>query len=409
LFLSIADIKMGLGPTTKNFNLFREFTASVLNILNKKRVPEASGPCDGHVLRLYYKYSFYLMIVGYVAIWFSWWHRDVLACVNHFNTDSQVRHDYINLCTSYLYVESGEYNERKYLLFYRWTHWALVGLAFIFYIPRKLSKMAENQKAKKMMDEAERSPKFKSDENAYKYFIPYFRASLGTFNMTFVKYLMINIVSFGINFLVFNLLDLLLKGNFSDLGFATWPFNRDIEKFKDPLSLRFPPFGHCSIGPVNKLTHKRTEVLGCHLTYMELYEKYFLVLWVWMIFVSVVTFIYIVYLGLFFIPNFRRFSVRTKILCRYYKPEDSDEQDIIAIDKKLNSVKFGDFYMICKIRGTLSKIAFYNFLRSLAVEKSEPTEVIMGPREGRMKPNGHQNVGKRPVFPGQRNFVMVNH
>ena len=51
------------------------------------------------------------------------YHRDVITCVSHFNAETQVRLDYINICLSYPYVEGEEGEPRRYILFYRWISW----------------------------------------------------------------------------------------------------------------------------------------------------------------------------------------------------------------------------------------------------------------------------------------------
>ena len=141
---------------------------------------------------------------------------------------------------------------------------------------------------------------------------------------------------------------------------------------------------------------------------MELYEKYFLVLWAWMILVSIVTILYIVYLFMFFVPSSKAFSIRTKVLCRYYKPQSAAPEDIAAIEKKLNGAKFGDFYMIYKMKSMMPSIAFYNFLQSISVEKQpeEPlSEVVMDPKERRMMPGGPPQ-NRRPGNQGPRKMMM---
>ena len=71
--------------------------------------------------------------------------------MSHFNAETQVRLDYINICLSYPYVEDD--GQRRYLLFYRWISWSLLVLAGIYYIPRKISKNQDNPKCKKLLED----------------------------------------------------------------------------------------------------------------------------------------------------------------------------------------------------------------------------------------------------------------
>jgi len=395
---------MGVGPTNKQFDFVRQFTSLILNVINKKR-QEGTGLCDGWVLKLHYKLTFWFFITGYVGIWYSWWHKDILTCVNHFNAEKQVRSDFLNICTSYLYIpDDNSFGGRKYLLFYRWTHWVLVVLAFLYYIPRKLSKMAENPKARRMFDEFASNPKYRNEDSGAPNATRYFLTNQGTYNNVFTYYFVINICSLLVNITVFYLIDMLLLGNFADLLQATWPFNRDVTTFSDELTLRFPPFADCTIDPINQLLNKRTEVFGCHLTYMELYEKYFIVMWVWLVTVAFLTVGYILYLSLFFLPTSSSSSVRTKLLLRYFKPHGSKEHDIQAIDKKLNELKFGDFYVVYRFKSILTLKGYYEFLKNISIEEdgsegeSEESYEMNGREEGpkmRSKGNLAKNLPKK--------------
>lgn len=50
--------------------------------------------------------------------------------------------------------------------------------------------------------------------------------------------------------------------------------------FSDPLSLAFPPFVTCVVSPdTNRMLSQRYEEYNCHLTLMEMLEKFFIVAW----------------------------------------------------------------------------------------------------------------------------------
>lgn len=357
---------MGIGTGFSKFNIFQSLASSALNPFNKRAANVSTGPCDGWVLKLHYKLTFWLFMGGFACIWYSWFQKDIIVCYNSYNADMQVRSDYLNICASYVFVpDDNVVGGRRYLMYYRWIHWALFFIGLIYYIPHKLSKYGENPKLKKIFDDHS-APKFKTEDNIVSdHFSRCFLFNMGTNNNLFLKYFAINVVSFIINILAFLLIDLLLQGRFSDLGYGSYPFNRNIAKFNDEVSMRFPPFADCMINAKNMLTSRRTEKFGCHLTYMELYEKYFMVLWAWMIIVSVLTAGYIVYLSLFFIPCMKGTSVRSYLL-KYYTPEDAEKSEIESIDKKLKTMKLGDFYVLCRMKTLFTGHSFYEILQNIS-------------------------------------------
>ena len=382
---------MGLGPTNRQFDLLKNIGGLVINATNKRTVSPGVGLCDSPVLKLFYTYTFWLIFGGYVAISYSWWNKDILTCASKYNADLQIRPDYLNICASYLFVEDvkGYISGKTYLLFYRWVHWVLFVIALVFYIPRKMSKRAENPKVKRLFDFLA-SPK---QEVSYKEACQYYMVNSGTHNNVFVKSFLIHVVAVAINLLCFFALDFVFLGKFKDLGSATYPFERDIVNFKDELSLRFPPFAQCEITPFNMLTSRRTERYGCHLTYMELYEKYFIVLWVWMIATSIIGILYIFYLSLFFVPIFRH------LLLRFTKPLKAKKEEIEVINKSLSEISFGDFFLLYRMESSFSPNTYYDLLRTLfykppastnsSLEKDVHVPVQSAPAVRRQKPRGH--------------------
>lgn len=101
----------------------RSILSSVLNVIKSRANQICSATCDGLVLRMHYRWTFCLLVGNFLTVWYSWYHRDVITCVSHFNAETQVRLDYINICLSYPYVD--ENGSRRYILFYRWISWSL--------------------------------------------------------------------------------------------------------------------------------------------------------------------------------------------------------------------------------------------------------------------------------------------
>lgn len=352
---------MGMpGQTSRSFDIIRQVVGNVVNIFNK-RPTVCTAPCDGSVLKMHYQWTFWVLLGGFSAVWYSWFHRDVITCASHFNAETQVRLDYINICLSYPFLEN-EAGEKRFLLFYRWIHWVLLLIGGLYYIPRKISKNAENPKVKKLFEElavgVSRYDNFERemvDRTAR-----YMAANMKTHNALFYKYLTCNVIALVIDLFAFHFLDYLLQGRFLGLGFQVYPFNRDPKSFTDPLSQVFPPFADCELNIESQLTNKRTEKLGCHLTVMELYEKVFLALWLWLIVLTICTCLYICYLFFFWSK-----WARLRIL-RVYKPvhvQDSVRNTVISV---LENCKIGDIYLLYRLRQHFSHARYYDLLTKLS-------------------------------------------
>merc|ERR1719187_1631478 len=311
------------------------------------------------------------MLGGFSAIWYSWYHRDVITCASHFNAETQVRLDYINICLSYPFVTGvpvgdedpgGEGEQRRYLLFYRWIHWSLLLLAGFYYIPRKMSKTSENAKVKKLMEDLA--------VNCHRYdglerelvdrTARYIAFNLKTHNGLYYKYLTCNLVALLVDIFCFQFLDFLFQGRFLRYGFQAYPFNRDPDTFSDYMSQMFPPFANCELHEEVQLTGRRIERLGCHLTVMELYEKIFLALWLWLIVLTAMTAFYLVFLGLMWLPFPRMFMLRIA------KPLSAKDTIRNTIGHSISNCKIGDIYLLYRLKQHFSHARYYELLTRLS-------------------------------------------
>ena len=347
------------GQSGRSFDIIRQVVGNVVNIFNK-RPAVCTAPCDGQVLKMHYQWTFWLMLGGYSCIWYSWFHRDVITCASHYNAETQVRLDYINICLSYPYIQVG--SERRYLLFYRWIHWVLLVLGAFYYLPRKISKGSENPKVKKLFDDlavgVHRYDNYEKEmvDRAARYLA----FNLKTHNVLFYKYLGCNVLALVIDVCAFHVFDYIFQGRFVELGFQAYPFNRDPQAFTDYISQTFPPFVDCELDTTSMLTNKRTEKLGCHLTVMELYEKLFILLWVWLIVLTTVTSLYIIYLFFFWSP-----WARIRIL-RISKPVQARASVRSTVESVIRNCKIGDVYLLYRLRTHFSHAKYFDLLTKLS-------------------------------------------
>ncbi|KAL7639864.1 UNVERIFIED_CONTAM: hypothetical protein RMT77_009277 [Armadillidium vulgare] len=339
-------------------DVVRQVVANVVNIFKKKRAV-CTSPCDGLILKMHYQWSFWLFLTGFSAVWYSWYQRDVITCVSHFNADTQVRMDYANICLSYPYIDDG--TGKRFLLFYRWIHYSLLVIALCFYIPRKFSKHSENPRLKKLVEDlATHSSRYdQAEKELVEKSAKFITYNWNTHNGLYFKYVGCNIIALVIDIFCFYFLDFLLQGKFIHYGWMAYPYTRDPQNFTDYMSTTFPPFATCKITKEYMLTAKRVETFGCHLMVMELYEKVFLLVWLWLIILTTLTCAYLIFLGFMWLPYFRLLILK---VAKPLNAEDSVNNTIVAV---LNSCKIGDVYLLYRLKQHLSHVRFYELLTRL--------------------------------------------
>ncbi|KAB7507302.1 Innexin inx2 [Armadillidium nasatum] len=339
----------------------RSILGSIVNFAKSKAAHTATAPCDGFVLKMHYRWTFFIFLAGFFSVWYNWYHRDIITCVSHFNADTQVRLDYINICLSYPFIEYDDYT-RRYLLYYRWIHWVFLLLAGIYYIPRKVSKNVDNPKLRKLIEDLyQNSSRYDQIENQIvEHSVRYIAFNLKTHNGLYYKFLFINILALLIDIFTLYFLDFVLQGYFLKYGFNAYPFERDPRKFTDYMSVMFPPFATCELERANQLTAMREEKLGCHLTFMELYEKVFLLIWLWLIILMTVSIMYIIFILLLGFPFFRKYVLRMS------KPVHSQQNVNTIINAVSKICKVGDIYVIYRVKQHLSHARFYELLHKLS-------------------------------------------
>ncbi|CAL4085571.1 unnamed protein product, partial [Meganyctiphanes norvegica] len=205
---------------------------------------------------------------------------------------------HLNICLSYPYIE--EDGGVRYILHYRWIPWAFLLLAAVYYIPRIASKSFNNTVSKQLKDllANAKGDAFDNPEAVeYKTAVEYMKENKGSHNGIYWKYIGLNFLSLGVDVFTVFLLDILLQGRFKYYGLSlSAHYNRHPEDFSDEISRTFPPFVKCTIEKQHLIVSSDEKAYGCHLTFMELYEKVFLLLWFWLAFMISITILYIIYL-----------------------------------------------------------------------------------------------------------------
>jgi len=344
----------GIKPNT--FDLLRQFSSSVINFFNRREY--VVSPTDGGVLKLYYKYTFWLLMSGFAVVYYNWYTRDIIVCASHFNADSQVRIDYLNICSTFPYIMIGD--TVKYLLYYKWVHWVLFLSALAFYIPHKMAKKPFQHRLTRLLDTINNCViQYDSAEQTLintvtKYLIQNRKRQ----DNLYFRYLLSNIAALFICITIFFLYDIMLLNKFKSLGYDAYPYTRDGEHLTDALHQAFPPFAKCDIGMNQQLMNRRQEAFGCHLTAQEFYEKLFLGLWVVFMLLMIISSLYTLFLLGFFIKPFRKFLV--KMICKV-KDEKIDQ----TIENATENFGIGDWFLLYKLRGAFFNHGFHQLLQRL--------------------------------------------
>ncbi|XP_050690359.1 innexin-10-like [Eriocheir sinensis] len=342
----------------------RSILQTVHNVIKRQTKQVCSAPCDGLVLRMHYSWTFFLLLGNFLMVWHSWYYNEVITCVSNFNADSKAKQDYINICLSYPFVEGN--GPRRYILFYRWIKWSLLVLAGVYYIPWKVSKGIDNARCKKLLEDLASNAHHyeqledKLWEKQVKRAGWYVISNLKTHNSLYWKYLGVNILALVIDLSTMYYLHFTLQNRFIQYGFKAFPFDRDSVNFTDYMSQTFPPFVSCELNYQNRLVNMRTEKFGCHLTIMELYEKVFLGLWLWLIALIFITFCHIVFLLTMWLPCVRAYLLRTS------KTVHADDKVQTDIHKVLKDFMIGDMYLLYRLKGHFSHVRFYQLMRLIS-------------------------------------------
>ena len=231
------------------------------------------GTSNSVILEMYYKYTVYFILFFYMSLQYNCYYAESIRCVSTVAGDENAADHHLNYCLSY----SRHPDSDKAVAFYKWLPWTLVGLMIYFYFIKKVMKSCD----------CRRIPPLMSDETA----VP---EELQRDNECFYYHLLAHSVALLMNGFSVFAINFCLQDIFWDLVPASFPFQRDYKTFRDPLSTRFSPFTVCTIG--QNILYGRKIEYRCHLIYMEYYEKFLVLLWLWLVALGILNLLYILYL-----------------------------------------------------------------------------------------------------------------
>ena len=239
---------------------------------------------------------------------------DIILCMDGFSTsDKEPRFALINFCLSYPRLS----HNHKYALFYKWVPWIMILLCVLLYTPKivvnnfsckyiascldaiyKLNNLFQWNREQQRYIYLEDADKNDEYINGILQSLKYIRWN--KCKKIYQGCLICHIYAFFLNITLFLLLNFLLQGRFLLYIPTVFPFRRNVTHFSDEMTKEFYPFVNCTI-PMDLIQPSRTEVLICHLTLMEYYEKIFFILWIFLFFLLIITILYIIFILTFII------------------------------------------------------------------------------------------------------------
>ncbi|KAK8389062.1 hypothetical protein O3P69_020796 [Scylla paramamosain] len=340
-------------------NLLKE-AKEVVNTIFKKRL--CMQPLDSPILKFHYRLTVLLFVILYTIIQAGWIFKESIFCVYGNNAEVTVSYYIKNFCLTYPFVnedQDDDQSQRRYLLFYRWTHHSFLILASLFYIPRVIAKILDNPRLKQLVHDLALgehrydTSKWEQDTNMM---LQYMNSHASTHGYLYFWLIICHMVALAVDCAVFFYFDYMLQGHFMDLVYSAYPLHRDPQFFTDYLSRTFPPFVRCRLEKQILINNEREEELGCHLLLMDIYDKMFVVIWLWLVFLILCTTITLLALCLWVIPPFNRLFLDIRTNSKHLKE---------TRNKIVKQYCFSDLYVLYLMKRHRSETQFSMLMSKL--------------------------------------------
>lgn len=255
--------------------------------------------------------------------------------------------------------------EVKYHKWYQWTCFFLFLQCLFFHLPRWWWKSSEGGKVKMLVGDLQ-EPLLDSDkkEGQISEIVKYFRMHRGTHSLYAARFFGLELLNF-INVIgQIYFIDFFLDYEFSTYGSDVLNYTGlEHEDRPDPMTRVFPKVTKCTFhkyGPSG--TVEKKDGL-CVLPLNIINEKLFIFIWFWLIFVAVVTGVFIIFrLFTLLAPHLRVFliSVNGGKSCKR-----SDVEAILDTPSLSWSEKIGDWFLLQLICKNLNVLVVNDLIRHL--------------------------------------------
>jgi hypothetical protein len=260
-------------------------------------------------------------------------------------------------------LEEGQ--EVKYHKWYQWVAFFLFLEVLFFYLPRYIWKSSENGKVKMLIGDL-KDPLLDdgAKESQINEIVKYFRLHRGTHSLYAMRFFAMEIVNFVNVIGQIYFIDFFLDGEFLKYGTDVFHFTGlEHEDRPDPMAVVFPKVTKCTFnkyGPSGTIEKKDGL---CVLPQNIINEKMFIFIWFWLVFLAVVTGLYLIFRLSTFL------SQQTRIgLIRIHGGTSCRRSDVEAILEPASFTyfeKLGDWFLLQLICKNLNILLVNDLIRHL--------------------------------------------
>jgi len=260
-------------------------------------------------------------------------------------------------------LEEGQ--EVKYHKWYQWVAFFLFLEVLFFYLPRYIRKSSEDGKVKMLIGNL-KDPLLDdgAKESQINEIVKYFRLHRGTHSLYAMRFFAMEIVNFVNVIGQIYFIDFFLDGEFLKYGTDVFHFTGlEHEDRPDPMAVVFPKVTKCTFnkyGPSGTIEKKDGL---CVLPQNIINEKMFIFIWFWLVFLAVVTGLYLIFRLSTFL------SQQTRIgLIRIHGGTSCRRSDVEAILEPASLTyfeKLGDWFLLQLICKNLNILLVNDLIRHL--------------------------------------------
>jgi len=260
-------------------------------------------------------------------------------------------------------LEEGQ--EVKYHKWYQWVAFFLFLEVLFFYLPRYIWKSSENGKVKMLIGDL-KDPLLddRAKESQINEIVKYFRLHRGTHSLYAMRFFAMEMINFVNVIGQIYFIDFFLDGEFLKYGTDVFHFTGlEHEDRPDPMAVVFPKVTKCTFnkyGPSGTIEKKDGL---CVLPQNIINEKMFIFIWFWLVFLAVVTGLYLIFRLSTFL------SQQTRIgLIRIHGGTSCRRSDVEAILEPASLTyfeKLGDWFLLQLICKNLNILLVNDLIRHL--------------------------------------------
>lgn len=189
-------------------------------------------------------------------------------------------------------------SEKKYHKYYQWVAFMLFLHAVFFYIPRYIWKTSEGGKIKMLVGDLHENPMLTKEarDKQIETIVKYFSLHRGTHTLYALRFFLCEVLNFVNVIGQIFFIDVFLNYEFSTYGMRVFEYSGlEAENRPDPMAVVFPKVTKCTFhryGPSGDVQlHDGLCVLPANI----INEKIYIFVWVWLVCISVVTGVFLLY------------------------------------------------------------------------------------------------------------------